>query len=199
MLKGDWYILARTNDLLTPIIKSLKKRGLYFETKQGRSISESLYKDILNWEQWKKGSKLTTIEVQRLLERFDKKFKETEDKLFELSDLKTKYKLNSQLQWYDAFTAVAPHTKTYIRAMRSNGEDLRLKPRIKILTLHGSKGGEATNVVILQDQTRNTIKGATKTAMKRDEEQRVWYVGLTRCSKNLFLIRCKDRSKEFKI
>jgi superfamily I DNA/RNA helicase len=199
MLKGDWYILARTNNLLTPIIKSLKKRGLYFETKQGRSISESLYKDILNWEQWKKGSKLNTIEVQRLLERFDKKFKETEDKLFELSDLKTKYKLNSQLQWYDAFTAVAPHTKTYIRAMRSNGEDLRLKPRIKILTLHGSKGGEATNVVILQDQTRNTIKGATKTAMKRDEEQRVWYVGLTRCSKNLFLIRCKDRSKEFKI
>ena len=197
--KGDWYILARTNDLLTPIIKSLKKRGLYFETKQGRSISEALYRDILNWEQWKKGSKLNTIEVQRLLERFDKKFKETEDKLFELSDLKTKYKLNSQLQWYDAFTAVTPHMKTYIRAMRSNGEDLRLKPRIKILTLHGSKGGEATNVIILQNQTRNTIKGATKTIMKQDEEQRVWYVGLTRCSKNLFLIRCKDRSKEFKI
>ena len=42
MQKGDWYILARTNDLLKPIIKDLKKRGLYFETKQGRSISESL-------------------------------------------------------------------------------------------------------------------------------------------------------------
>ena len=197
--KGDWYILARTNDLLRPIIKDLKKRGLYFETKQGRSLNKSLYQDILNWEKWKKGEELSTIEVQRLLERFDKKFKETEDKLFKLSDLKTIYKLNSQLQWYDAFTAVGPHTKTYIRAMRSNGEDLRLKPRIKILTLHSSKGGEATNVIILQNQTRNTIKGATKTIMKQDEEQRVWYVGLTRCSKNLFLIRCKDRSKEFKI
>ena len=42
MQKGDWYILARTNDLLKPIIRDLKKRGLYFETKQGRSISESL-------------------------------------------------------------------------------------------------------------------------------------------------------------
>ena len=197
--KGDWYILARTNDLLRPIIKDLKKRGLYFETKQGRSINKSLYQDILNWQKWKKRQELNTIEVQRLLERFSKKFKETEDKLFKLSDLKTKYKLNSQLQWYDAFTAVGPHTKTYIRAMRSNGEDLRRKPRIKILTLHSSKGGEATNVVILQNQTRNTIKGATKTIMKQDEEQRVWYVGLTRCSKNLFLIRCKDRSKEFKI
>ena len=199
MQKGDWYILARTNDLLKPIIRGLKKRGLYFETKQGRSISESLYRDILHWEKWKNGKELTTIEVQRLLERFDKKFEETDDKLFKLDELKTKYKLDPRLQWYDAFTAVTPHMKTYIRAMRSNGEDLRLKPRIKVLTLHGSKGGEATNVIILQNQTRNTIKGATKTIMKQDEEQRVWYVGLTRCSKNLFLIRCKDRSKEFKI
>ena len=199
MQKGDWYILARTNDLLKPIIRGLKKRGLYFETKQGRSISESLYRDILHWEKWKNGKELTTIEVQRLLERFDKKFEETDDKLFKLDELKTKYKLDPRLQWYDAFTAVTPQMKTYIRAMRSNGEDLRLKPRIKVLTLHSSKGGEATNVIILQNQTTNTIKGATKTIMKQDEEQRVWYVGLTRCSKNLFLIRCKDRSKEFKI
>ena len=197
--KEDWYILARTNDLLKPILKDLRRRGIYFETKEGRSMSEALYRDILNWEKWKKGKELTTIEVQRLLERFNKKLKETEDKLFKLNDLKKEYKLNSQLQWYDAFTAVTPNTKTYIRTMRSNGEDLRLKPRVKVLTLHSSKGGEATNVIILQNQTRNTIKGATKTIMKQDEEQRVWYVGLTRCSKNLFLIRCRDRSKEFKI
>ena len=197
--KGDWYILARTNDLLKPILKNLRRRGVYFETKDGRSISESLYRDILNWEAWKKGKELNTIEIQRLLERFNKKLKETEDKLFKLNDLKKEYELNSRLQWYDAFTEVTPNTKTYIRTMRSNGEDLRLKPRVKVLTLHSSKGGEATNVIILQNQTRNTIKGATKTIMKQDEEQRVWYVGLTRCSKNLFLIRCKDRSKEFRI
>ena len=197
--KEDWYILARTNDLLKPILKDLRRRGVYFETKDGRSISESLYRDILNWEAWKKGKELSTIEVQRLFERFNKKLKETEDKLFKLNDLKKEYELNSQLQWYDAFTEVTPNTKTYIRTMRSNGEDLRLKPRVKVLTLHSSKGGEATNVIILQNQTTNTIKGATKTIMKQDEEQRVWYVGLTRCSKNLFLIRCKDRSKEFKI
>jgi len=197
--KGDWYILARTNDLLKPIFQDLRKRGVYFETKNGRSINETLYRDILNWESWKKGKELNTIEVQRLLERFNKKFKETEDKLFKLNDLKKEYKLDSKLQWYDAFTAVGPQTKTYIRTMRSNGEDLRLKPRVKVLTLHSSKGGEATNVVILQNQTSNTIKGATKTKMKQDEEQRVWYVGLTRCSQNLYLIRCKDRSKEFKL
>ena len=176
-----------TLDLLKPIFQDLRKRGVYFETKNGRSINATLYRDIFNWESWKKGKELNTIEVQRLLERFNKKFKETEDKLFKLNDLKKEYKLDSKLQWYDAFTAVGPQTKTYIRTMRSNGEDLRLKPRVKVLTLHSSKGGEATNVVILQNQTSNTI------------EQRVWYVGLTRCSQNLYLIRCKDRSKEFKL
>ena len=59
---------------LNLLLEILKKRGLYFETKQGRSISESLYRDIINWEEWKKGKEFTTIEVQRLLERFNKKF-----------------------------------------------------------------------------------------------------------------------------
>ena len=199
MKHGDWYILARTNDLLKPIIVNLKKRGLYFETKHGRSISDSLYRDILNWEQWKKGNSLNTIEVQRLLERLDIKFKETHDKLFFLKDLQDIYKLNPSLGWYDAFTTIAPKTKTYIRSMRRNKEDLRYPPRIKISTIHGAKGGEATNVILLQNQTTNTMKGARKSVIKQDEEQRVWYVGITRCKENLYLIRCKDRSKEFKI
>ena len=199
MKHGDWYILARTNDLLKPIIVNLKKRGLYFETKHGRSISEALYRDILNWEQWKKGNSLNTIEVQRLLERLDIKFKEIQDKLFSLKDLQDAHKLNPSLEWYDAFTTVAPKTKTYIRSMRRNGEDLRYPPRIKVSTIHGAKGGEATNVILLQNQTTNTIKGARKSVIKQDEEQRVWYVGMTRCKENLYLIRCKDRSKEFKI
>ena len=34
-----------------------------------------------------------------------------------------------------------------MRAMLSNKEDLSKEPRIKISTIHGAKGGEATNVV----------------------------------------------------
>ena len=104
-----------------------------------------------------------------------------------------------KVPWYDAFTEVTPKIKTYIRAMRKNGENLKEKPRVKVMTLHGSKGGEASNVIILQSQTNNTIKAARKSITKRDEEQRVWYVGITRTKHNLFLIRSKDRSKEFKI
>ena len=83
--------------------------------------------------------------------------------------------------------------------MRKNGENLKADPRVKVMTLHGSKGGEASNVIILQNQTNNTMKAVRKSQTKRDEEQRVWYVGITRTKHNLFLIRSKDRSKEFKI
>ena len=80
-----------------------------------------------------------------------------------------------------------------------NNEDPTKKARIKVSTIHGAKGGEATNVVLLLNETANTIRGAKKSIQKRDEEYRVWYVGITRTMKNLYLIRCPNKSKEFKI
>ena len=196
--KGDWYILARTNDLLRPIISQLHKRGIYFETSHGRSLSKNLYQDILNWEKWIKKEQLNTIEAQRVFERLGLKLKETTDKMFTLDSLIALHPTIKKVPWYDAFTEVTPKTKTYIRAMR-NGENLKADPRVKVMPLHGSKGGEASNVIILQTQTNNTMKAVRKSQTKRDEEQRVWYVGITRTKHNLFLIRSKDRSKEFKI
>ena len=195
MSKGTWLILARTNELIRGLIPILKKKGIYFESKSGRSISESLYRDILNWEKWRKGEKLNTIEITRIFERMDKQFKETLDKEFTLEEVGIKEKGS----WYDVFTAVSPQMSAYIRSMRINGEDLRVPPRVKISTIHGAKGGEAENVALLQDQTANTLKASKKSISKQDEEHRVWYVGVTRAKQNLFLIRGKDRRKEYKI
>ena len=89
--------------------------------------------------------------------------------------------------------------KEYMKAMLNNKEDLSKDPRIKISTIHGAKGGEATNVVLFLNQTTNTIKGAKKSQAKQDEEFRVWYVGTTRTMQNLFVIKCKNKSKEFKL
>ena len=86
-----------------------------------------------------------------------------------------------------------------MRAMLNNGEKILKKPRIKVSTIHGAKGGEATNVVLFLNQTINTKKGARKSKSKQDEEYRVWYVGTTRSMKNLYLIRSNNKKKEFKI
>ena len=103
------------------------------------------------------------------------------------------------LEWYEAFNNIAITTREYMRLMLDNGENILKKPRIKVSTIHGAKGGEATNVVLFLNQTVNTMKAFKKFKSKRDEEYRVWYVGTTRSMKNLFLIKCKNKSKGFKI
>ena len=179
MTKGDWLILARTNPLLKPIPRYLKSQGLFFETAQGNSIGKTLFEDISYWNQMRKGEKIPEVHEQRVLERMSKR--------------------DNTKEWYDAFDQVASSTKDYLRSMLANGEDLSKTPRIKVSTIHGAKGGEATNVVVFLNQTLNTMKAAKKSVTKQDEEYRVWYVAVTRTIQKLYLIKCNNRQKEFKI
>jgi len=107
--------------------------------------------------------------------------------------------MNISLHWYDAFNKLTESQITYMRLLLLNNEDPTKDARIKISTIHGAKGGEATNVVLFLNETANTIKGAKKSTAKQDEEYRVWYVGVTRSMKNLYLIKSQNKSKEFKL
>ena len=107
--------------------------------------------------------------------------------------------MNLSLKWYDAFNNVPDSQITYMKLLLLNNEDPTKDARIKVSTIHGAKGGEATNVVLFLNHTANTLKGAKKSVYKQDEEYRVWYVGITRTMKNLYLIKCPNKSKEFKI
>ena len=181
MTEGDWLILTRTKALLKPIPPFLKRRGLYFSTAQGNSIGKTLYEDIQTWNEFLQGLNPPDIKRQRLEEL-------TGEKIFDIN-----------LSWDVAFKNVAATKREYMKAMLANGEDLSKSPRIKVSTIHGAKGGEATNVVLFLNQTTNTIKGAKKSQAKGEEELRVWYVGVTRTIENLYLIKCKNKRKEFKI
>ena len=179
MEKGDWLILTRTNSLLKPILPQLKRHGLFFQTAQGNSIGKSLYEDIGYWNQMRDEKEIPDIQKQRIKERM--------------------HEVDITLPWQKAFTKVSPSQIEYMDAMIANGEEVDQEPRIKVSTIHGAKGGEATNVVLFLNQTLNTMAGAKKSAEKQDEEYRVWYVGVTRSAKNLYLIKANNKTKEFKI
>ena len=181
MSEGDWLILARTNSLLKKIPAYLKRKGYFFNTNQGNSIGKTLYEDIQTWNEFKQGLAPPDIKRQRLEEI-------TGEKNFDIN-----------LSWDAAFKNIALTKREYMRAMLQNEEDLSKPARIKVSTIHGAKGGEATNVILFLNQTANTIKGSKKSQAKEEEEFRVWYVGITRTMKNLFLIKCKNKMKEFKI
>ena len=78
--------------------------------------------------------------------------------------------------------------------MRAIGEKLNEKPRIELSTIHGAKGGEAQNVVLLTDLTQKTMKG-----YERDpaEENRLFYVGATRTKENLHIIEPRKYEKGY--
>jgi superfamily I DNA/RNA helicase len=180
MSKGDWLILTRTKSLLKPVITFLKKKGFFFNTAQGNSIGKSLYEDIQNWSKLQKKIELPEIQVQRIRERIEGS-------------------MNLSLKWYDVFNKLTDSQITYMKLLLLNSENPTEDARIKVSTIHGAKGGEATNVVLFLNETANTIKGAKKSAAKQDEEYRVWYVGITRTMKNLYLIKSQNKSKEFKL
>jgi len=70
----------------------------------------------------------------------------------------------------------------------AKGEKLDEKPRIHVSTIHGSKGAEADNVLLLTDYNQPPQNKVRFNPFYKDDECRVFYVGLTRAKENLHLI-----------
>lgn len=73
-------------------------------------------------------------------------------------------------------------------ALRRNDGPLGAVPT-KVYTIHASKGNEAENVVLYDGITRRILEEMDRNDSARRNEWRTWYVGLTRASSNLFVLR----------
>jgi DNA helicase-2/ATP-dependent DNA helicase PcrA len=190
MEKGDWLVLARTNYLLEQIDDHCRNEGWFFEVKGRPSISESKVRAVLNWQRLQKGESLPLSECVNLL-KFVKVRKANSLDVLEIdvtmtvADLRERFPELPDGDWYDALTGLSPKDISYIRAMLRRGEKITKEPRIRLSTIHAAKGGEATNVVLLTDITTRVYKTYQQNP---DDENRVFYVGLTRAKENLYLI-----------
>ena len=116
--------------------------------------------------------------------------------LYTIGELKLKYGLNTDTVWFESFTVAPEKQVHYIRKMRKNGEELNQEPRILLSTIHGVKGGEADNVVLLTDLSKNTQSNYERYP---DDENRLFYVGATRTKNHLHIVRPKDIYKSYRI
>jgi superfamily I DNA/RNA helicase len=75
------------------------------------------------------------------------------------------------------------------RRLQSVCEIWDIKPgtRVRISTIHGAKGAEAENVLLMTDMSRKTFENMD------DDELRVWYVALTRSSNEINILRPRSR------
>lgn len=197
MSDGSWLVLARNKHLLTPYHEQCNRQGYSFESMLGSPIRPTALESIRLWEELRKGNPLLPSQVMKVydsmsnnkgfargnkvkLERCPQEAKLT------ISDLKKDFGLLKEDIWHESLDRISIEEKEYVLAARRRGESLSAKPRIKISTIHGAKGGEADNVLLLTDMAPRTYRESLNNP---DDEARVWYVAATRAKHTLNIMQ----------
>jgi superfamily I DNA/RNA helicase len=181
LTKGKWLILTRTVSRQEKIKEELKKKNLYFETSREKSYKVKLYKAAMLYTDWV-NKKILSEKEEKSIEEF----------------LGTNY-FDRTIDWFDQFMEADEKEKLYIKNMLDEGEDLDKPARIYISTIHAAKGGEEDNVILCLDMGRKIIKSIKESEEYSDEENRVWYVGITRAKNNLYKLKAKINRQGYKL
>ena len=191
---GRWLVLARYNDRLNKLMPTLKDMAIYYEYKGRKSYGKRLYASIKNYTRWTNGDKLSLLECRDLFEFLQDDTEIFEERMYDLYE----FGYSRTQEWYEVFKS-NPEENLYIREMLRNEEELSKDPRVKLSTIHSAKGGEAENVLLILDNTKTIRESAEKNDDKADEENRVWYVGVTRTKQNLYILAAKKEDKGYDI
>lgn len=170
MSKGSWLVLARNRYLLKPAQEYCDSQGYNYSYRTITGVSAKLARAI---EIWNRTSSITEHDL-------------TDDELNVLESVAFSkiIKERKSVPWYEAFTKVSTKQLTRVRLMVEHGEDLA-HPRIQLSTIHGAKGGEADNVLLIPDMSWRTYQNMLRNP---DEEARVLYVAITRAREQLHLL-----------
>ncbi len=193
LYQGNWLVLARTNDRLIKLKSHLQELAIYYQFKGRKSYRARLYKAIQDYTRWTNGDQLSLSECKNLFEFLEEE-EPTEERMYDLFE----WGYSRTQRWFDVFKA-DPEECLYIREMLRAGEELSKPARVQLSTIHAAKGGEAENVLLILDNTKKIREAMEKSWEKADEEQRVWYVGVTRTKQNLYILNAKQEDKGYDI
>lgn len=167
--QGSWYILVRNRCFSAAVMETCEQLGLPYTSRFGSSIRSEDIVAIRTYERWRSGKANLTNDERKMLQ----------EKYGDISG-----EMHTLRIWHDQFTKLSPRRRAYYLTALRNGQKLTTPPRIHIDTIHGVKGGQADNVVLIQDQTARTERGSERFP---DDEARVFYVGATRAKHRLYI------------
>lgn len=199
----DVLVLARNEYVLREQVEPiLRERGIVYERRGHSSIKESVMEAIVAWEALRAGQEVTAAEARTAygfmsagkgVARGFKTIPGLDDEArVNMAQLKESHGLITDEIWHDALDRVPAPDRTYILAARRRGEKLRRRPRIRISTIHASKGGEADHVVLLTEMAWRTYREMEFGG--QDDEARVWYVAATRAKQQLTVVGSTSRN-----
>ena len=193
MSKGTWLLLARNVYMLRELVELCHREGYAYEC-QGFSPrkSEALLA-IRYWEKLRKGEYIQANQLKLVYAHMSKamvghgnlSLKTLTEEMVNMDLLHEKYGLQTRSIWHVALDRISDEEKEYFLSALRQGEALSGEPRIMISTIHGSKGGEADNVLLITDISPKTYDSYQE---NQDDELRVFYVAATRTKKNLHII-----------
>jgi len=160
-----YYCLGRNNYHLSVYTDELRKQAKVYKFKDKLSYNENIVRAINNFEAFKTG----------LLNE--------EDAIYVRQYLRLDIVNIHRLSWFEALS-LTPDEAFYYKQLIKNKVELG-DEKILVSTIHGVKGGEADNVLLLMDITRTVYKHVTEFS---DSELRCLYVACTRAKNNLHII-----------
>ena len=201
----QWLILAATNYMLNPIHEWLKSQGVLFERGGVPSLNIKMVQAVQNWERLRKGETLPGADITEIyrylsadiVARGHRTFKGGEPgELYDLEALTKDHGLLGNAIWHQALTRISEDKRDYLIAVLRRKTKLSSVNRIRLSTIHGAKGGEADNVLLLMDLSP---KFAKEYATNGDNVHRLFYVGVTRAKKSLHLVLPRHQEKGFRL
>lgn len=185
--QGSWLLLARNSRFLGYYTEALKEAGyLFYGSNRGEPYLATYFDPVMAWEKLRGGRGTINAEVtKQLLKYLDvsrnpKAVKGDYDR----ERLSKEYGVTCfDLPWFDAMVGIPLGHRVYLQRCYRNGERFG-NIRIRLSTIHGAKGGEADNVVLIPDMSWPTYNEYSKNP---DNEHRVFYVGVTRARERLYL------------
>lgn len=182
---GTWLLLARNNYMLKGLTAIVRDLGLNYKTRSGNAASKEHIQMIQLWEAIRSGKRQEAEpnEIRRLAKVLDLPVPQLQET--KKYDLQSDFGWPINLIWHRAMEGIPLEDREWYIACLRRGEKLQREPRVRVETIHGVKGAEADNVLILSDISGRTEHGYK---LEPDNEHRVFYVGVTRAKESLHIV-----------
>lgn len=195
----DILILTRNIFSLRRAETELRREGVVYVSRERPSVDPELARAIRLWERLRRGRTATCDEC-RLVYRYmtsgvgvSRGYKSlpgvADDEPLSLDWLLRSGGLMRRDEWFRALDRMPSEDVGYIRSALLRGENLD-RPRIRLSTIHGSKGSEADHVVLMPDMARRTHDDMLRSP---EDEARVWYVAVTRARQRLTITKPEQK------
>lgn len=186
--QGSWLVLARNRYFLGRLTNYVRRQGYSYQLKNEPAVREHEVAAIRLWEE----ARLAPSAIQMRAEEVRNlcKLAELPRPQLKEHDLYTLSQLPAfipylQGHWDQVLVGIPKgRSELYFFGMLA-GQDLLEPPRIRLDTIHGVKGMEADNVLLLTDVSQRTLASYRNSP---DSEHRVFYVAVTRAMKQLHLV-----------